>query len=483
MTAPSLARILTDSHVFSSEPFTVIDVGCTGGIFEHALEFVPDLKAVGFDPIVEEIERLQNNGPAPGVIFECALVSEPGWQRPLLRKSPSVFERSSAAAYEAHHAFDYSREIFNSGQDITLTSRTLRLEDWLRDHDDWTVDLLKVDTDGSDISVLRSLGGRLGEPLAIHIEMNFDGDLGADSNIFSRVFDTLLEAGFRLFSLEPTKYAKATLPRPFEWSIPAQTVGGQVMQGDALFCKDLAVEGNDSAVRLLKLACIFDLFNLQDCAAELIENHADHLSSDVDVAATMDLLALRSEIAQPLGEIHDLFKRDRGAAFFPPNETGSTQGSEGSNGPTALPLREALEVGGSVIPVGTTASVQVLGDGWWAPEASGTWTSAYSAGLHLRCPEPIPARSAIVLSAWRLNANDLAGTVTMVANGQVLPLDSTDNDTLAFLVETEIPTGELELMIHAWPLQRPSDLHDTADDRLVGVHVRSVSARLGIPTP
>jgi len=178
----------------------------------------------------------------------------------------------------------------DQGRTIQLTERRVALAEWLTGHPDWIVDLVKVDTDGSDISAIRSLGNRLSEPLAIHIEVQFDGETGPDRNVFSTVFDTLLESGFRLCSLDPSRYAKAALPLPFQWQMPAQTTRGQVMQAGALFCKDLAVEGTDSPLRILKLACIFDLLDLPDCAVELLEVHADALEEVLPVALD-DVLA------------------------------------------------------------------------------------------------------------------------------------------------------------------------------------------------
>lgn len=79
MTAPSLARILTDAGAFTNEPFTLLDVGCSDGIFNPALDFIPSIRAVGFDPVTDEVERLQAASPDRGVNFECALVGDPGW--------------------------------------------------------------------------------------------------------------------------------------------------------------------------------------------------------------------------------------------------------------------------------------------------------------------------------------------------------------------------------------------------------------------
>ncbi len=464
MTAPSLARILTDAGAFVDEPFTLIDVGCSGGIFNPALEFTPSLKAVGFDPITDEVDRLQATTPDEGVRFECALVGEPGWELPILRNSPGVFARSSAAAYGEMHVFDYAQEVFNTGRAITLTDHRIALRDWLSAHPDWTVDLLKVDTDGSDISVLRSMGDRIGEPLAVHAEVQFDGDVGPDRNAFSTVFDTLLEAGYRLFSLDPTRYAKAAMPRPFQWRMPAQTVRGQVMQADALFCRDLAVEGEDTPTRMLKLACIFDLLDLQDCAAELLESHRARLeeTSPVPVSDLLAALGPRTELGLAPADARDRLRRQ-------PEEFLQRH----------IPVLHldgpAISLRGDAKSVVTTEA-----DGWWPPEMTGTWTAAACVTLPVHLEKPLPSGAIIEIDGWRLDTGADENVGCVVINGVALE-GTIDRPTgpWKFVVPREISEGLVLIGVHSWPLVQPVALGISTDERLLGVHIASMRVYVG----
>ncbi len=485
MTAPSLARILTDVGAFVDEPFTLIDVGCSGGIFSPALEFTPSLKAVGFDPITDEVERLQATTPDEGVRFECALVDEPGWELPIQRNSPGVFARSSATAYGELHAFDYSREVFNTGRAITLTDHRIALRDWLSAHPDWTVDLLKVDTDGSDISVLRSMGDRIGEPLAVHVEVNFDGDVGPDRNVFSTVFDTLVKAGYRLFSLDPTRYAKAAMPRPFQWQMPAQTSGGQVMQADALFCRDLAVEGEDTPTRMLKLACIFDLLDLQDCAAELLESHQALLeeTSPVPVSDLLAALGPRTELGLAPADARDRLRRQP-EEFFPESAGTDVRQPEeffpepaGTDVQRHIPL---LHLDGQTISLRGDAKsvVTTEADGWWPPEMTGTWTAGACATLPVRLEKPLPSGTIIEIDGWRLDTGTDEHVGCVVING--VALKGTINRPTGpwkFVVPREISRGSAVIAVHSWPLARPITLGLSMDERLLGTHIASLRLR------
>ncbi len=476
MTAPSLARILTDAGAFASEPFTLVDVGCSGGIFNPALQFTPALRAVGFDPIIDEVERLQASTPADGVQFECALVGDPEWTPLPPRGTPGVFARSSAAAYGDIHGFDYGEQINNQGRKITLTDRMVRLADWLADEPEWVVDLLKVDTDGSDISVVRSLGDRLGEPLAVHIEVQFDGETGPDRNVFSTVFDTLVSAGYRLFSLEPSRYSKAALPRPFQWRMPAQTVYGQVMQADALFCRDLAVEGNDSPTRILKMACIFDLLDLQDCAAELIEARAETLAPSVpcDIEELLAAVGRRTELGLAPKDARNLLATDPGR-FLP-----GPQGDVPPNDVLSVNRWPALAADDEPIRIGTPSDVLAgaAAHGWWPPEPTGAWTAGPAATLNIALPDGLRTGDVVEIETWRLEPpEDAQPALAIVINGVALTEVDAQPGHQAFRVPMPIASGPASITIHAWPLVTPADASGSADRRALGLHVSSIALR------
>jgi len=66
------------------------------------------------------------------------------------------------------------------------------------------------------------------------------------------------------------------------------TDGGQVMDGDALYFRDplrLKMTRN----QILRAACLFEIFDLKDCAAELLVEKEKE--AEVDAVACLDLLA------------------------------------------------------------------------------------------------------------------------------------------------------------------------------------------------
>jgi hypothetical protein len=102
------------------------------------------------------------------------------------------------------------------------------------------------------------------------------------------------------------------------------------MDGDALYFRDLLIPVNASArhgvtpTRLLKTAAFFELYCLNDCAAEVILSHRDALAPVVDCDRLLDLLT-PSFKGQSLGykEYMEAFFGPDTAAVVAPSAVGS----------------------------------------------------------------------------------------------------------------------------------------------------------------
>jgi hypothetical protein len=162
------------------------------------------------------------------------------------------------------------------------------------------VDFIKIDTDGSDYQVLRGANEMLstGKVLGIAVEGLFHGLVHAESSTFRNIDRLLTALGFSLFDLEVYRYSRAALPGPFVYRIPAQTQNGQVMWADALYLRDAGRPDYErdwpmalTPQKILKLACLFELFGLNDCAVELLMKYRADLDRLVDVGCYLDTLA------------------------------------------------------------------------------------------------------------------------------------------------------------------------------------------------
>jgi hypothetical protein len=224
----------------------------------------------------------------PGVIYEAAFVGlnveQEGEKEAYLRSlSPSQryslnwFGRSSAWRAANIKSFDQKREFFNSGAEIRTADRRLSVDDYASSHSR-QVDFLKIDTDGAEMDVLYGADRTLrSSVLGVHIEYMFQGANNRYANSLSNIDRYLSDRGFAIYAMQSLSYTRAALPGPFHYEMMAQTNGGQLAWADVVFLRDLAVDETEhlfdfaaTPERVLKLACLMETFELNDCAAELL---------------------------------------------------------------------------------------------------------------------------------------------------------------------------------------------------------------------
>jgi FkbM family methyltransferase len=324
---PKLPHLIYGEELSRREPVTLIDVGCSGGVESHWLKFGKALRAVGFDPLTTEVDRL-NALSGDAIRYEAAYVGcaefdalfPQALRRDYIASRNNVsFERTSAAEYGRLKRRSYIKEVFNSGAEIVLTDRRIQLDDYVREAGLERVDFLKIDTDGHDVEVL--LGARSilkSGVLGVSIEAQFHGADHPYANTFANIDRLMREAGFTLFDLEPYRYTRAALPGPFVHNLAAQTHNGSVQWAEAVYARDLADQNYErknafepSSEDVLKLAVFLDIYGLQDCAAELFVNRRSLVAPMVEVELLLDaLVRSASGAGRTYVEYMDAFHRD-----------------------------------------------------------------------------------------------------------------------------------------------------------------------------
>lgn len=297
-------RALIEGGWFEHEPVAFLDVGCSGGIDEAWRQFEPALQGWAFDPDLDECARLRQLETNPSISYVAGFVGlpldDPTRQRSEDRDgSVAIWNRTST-----QWAMELARVTTRFAGSAAPVAPT-RLADetvpvvlpaFLRAQGASRVDLVKIDIDSWDHDVLRSLDTALDElgVLGVLIEVNFTGASHPEAHTFHNMDRYLREHGFDLFSLyNVRRYSTRALPIPFELPMLAQTMGGRVLQADAVYLRDPCAAVEDwsacTRTRLLKMAAIFDLFQLPDCAAELLVTFRERLDG-VPVDALLDEL-------------------------------------------------------------------------------------------------------------------------------------------------------------------------------------------------
>lgn len=291
---------LAGSGVFASDPFVLVDVGCSGGLDPAWRFFGASLHAHAFDPQIAEIERLAREEENPNVRYHAAFVGLPGEPPPPVDDPLfNPFGRTSAMQAVQHVAACDDVSVLET-TDWTvqeLSTARVGLADFLRDGGVTSIDFVKTDTDGSDLQVLRSVEEMIqpARVLGFMVETFYTGSDSEMANSFHNVDRLLKRHGFLLADLSVNRYSRAALPAPFVYPILAETIWGQPMWGDFVYLREGAHPdhvrfGELSETKLLKLACLYELFSVPDCAAEILVAHRERLTKLIDIDCLLDLL-------------------------------------------------------------------------------------------------------------------------------------------------------------------------------------------------
>ena len=111
--------------------------------------------------------------------------------------------------------------------------------------------------------------------------------------------------GFELFNLSLRRYSTAALPSRFVSRAPGATEFGRVHHGDAMYARDLGSGSYHEFAqaltpdKLLNLAAIFAIFDLPDCAAEMVVKFRDRISILGNVERMLDLLTAQATRRSP----------------------------------------------------------------------------------------------------------------------------------------------------------------------------------------
>ena len=319
---PDFARVA--AAALRAEDFYLVDLGCAGGLDPAWRVFGDKLRALALDASIDECRRLAEAEKNPGVEYLAAFAGIPD-DHPFTRRREGREEaaRNPWPRLSAAHSAQRNEERLKRSSDeqkiresiwyLTQTADAARpvvLPDLLRERGVASVDFLKIDTDGNDFAILNSFDGAF-DRLAIlgaRLEVNFCGGPDDTNRTFHNTDRFMKGQGFELFDLSMRRYSAAALPARYELEIPAQTRSGRILQGDAVYLRDWAAPywhqqaEAASPDKLLKLAALFSIHGLADCAAEILVRFRARLDGQLDVDAALDLLAatVQADVRRPL---------------------------------------------------------------------------------------------------------------------------------------------------------------------------------------
>jgi len=323
------------------DKFTLIDVGCSGGIDSVWRVFGDKLQAFGFDPNIDECERLQKleantqihcvqtfvgiNPDHPFAKLKVGRlhIGRNPWSRLSVQRTIEL-RQAEIARMSANEI----TQQMNAWTKVSLADprKPVVLPEFFKTQGLSDIDFIKIDIDGGDFDVLQTLGEALSERsvLGVGLEVNWIGSDSETDHTFQNTDRFTRRAGFDLFNVTVRRYSVAALPCRYELKVPGWSRLGRPLQGDALYMRDLCAPENANLAenlrpsKMLKASALMALANLPDHAAEILVRFRDKLSVICKVDQLFNVLVSQIHLNEELtySQYIDAFEKDD-RIFYP----------------------------------------------------------------------------------------------------------------------------------------------------------------------
>lgn len=231
----------------------IVDVGCRWGFSDAWTQLLPRAQLFGFDPDEEECERLRLLYQGRNVtLVSRALADAPGDRVLYLTQNPgcSSLYRPDPRLTSAFPELACASQVGTSTIEVTT------LDLWSATTGTDVIDFIKLDTQGSELDILRGGINVLRTVRALEIEVEFN-PIYENQPLFNDVDRFLREQGFMLWRLSNmVHYSRNTLPNQHQTidtayydSNPVERIalGGQLYWGHAHYLRHEIVSDEDYA--------------------------------------------------------------------------------------------------------------------------------------------------------------------------------------------------------------------------------------------
>jgi FkbM family methyltransferase len=280
---------LNTQKTSAPEPIVIVDVGCRWGFAERFLseQCQSSFKVFGFDPDEAECDRLQASyGHLPDGYITCVpvgLAGSPGQRNLYLTKEP--------ACSSLHPPMQYLAENYPALDCISLqkivTARVTTLDLWAREKKLQTIDYIKIDTQGSELEILRGGNSLIDTTRCIDIEVEFN-PIYEGQTLFGETDTYLRTKGFvlwRLSNLVHYSLSAEQLVMPDKNSVcydtnvrlEAEAYGGQLFWADARYIhRDVLAPRLPDSTKRQRDQRLFEALNMVD-----IIDHMNRFASKI----------------------------------------------------------------------------------------------------------------------------------------------------------------------------------------------------------
>jgi FkbM family methyltransferase len=257
-----MIRLRRDEQAFlTAHPIVVTDVGCRGEAPKELLTLFPYMDYHAFDADATECARL-NGTPHPYAnrrLFPLFIGDGPGEVTFNLFHNPG-----ESSSFDPGHRFQelYAGEGFGISRQVRL--ETTNLDEHYQGGKHPTPDLIKLDTQGSELGILQGAGSLLQSVSMVEVEVEFV-EMYAGQARFDKIFTYLVDQGFELLYLNRCFGQKEQVYRG-----PSR---GQLLFGDALFGRREDRLQGLSPEQICKYALLLINYGHMDLAFDLIQRN------------------------------------------------------------------------------------------------------------------------------------------------------------------------------------------------------------------
>lgn len=313
------------------DPLVVVDVGCRWGFADIWDGLGDRALSIGFDPDVEECKRLE--GMYAG--------------NPNVRLVPSALGAASGPATLYQTADPAGWSVFPTVDDVvsrhpgmvggiiegTSTIELTTLDEWCTDTGVGGVDVVKIDTQGSELAVLTGGAKALEGVRAVEVEVEFN-ELYVGIPLFGDIDRFLRERGFVLWRLRNlAHYAQRGARRDWRteelWWVDddfarVSSTGGQLFWANAFYLRRPTAYPDPAAGwrSLVRDACVNSALGFQDLVGLALDAARVTAPPEVlevfDAATSAETLATRrrAALAERATELDKPVTLDVGSADF-----------------------------------------------------------------------------------------------------------------------------------------------------------------------
>lgn len=240
------------SRILRGDKINVVDVGARGGL-EKSFEKYRALCNITFcEADSQEAERLRNEGGAK--VFDCIVGSDADTKKLIIGKHPGTSSSLNISPRFLDFYCSSSTGRFEPSGEIYRPS--VSLETLLIDHVE-NIDYLKIDTQGSELDVLKGLGAL--RPIIIKCEISYI-PLYEGSTLIWEVQQHLYDLGYICFHISSVMRSapqRHNSDRPFDKTVVP-------LHGDAYFMPDWSRWHSVVGDRVRKYQALMQIFGLED---------------------------------------------------------------------------------------------------------------------------------------------------------------------------------------------------------------------------